>query len=268
MSFLKFENVSHHYFIQNGYTKALEDISFSVEKGEFVSIIGPSGCGKSTILSLIARLLKQTDGKITIAQEPLNSSSIEVGYMLQEDYLFPWKNIFNNILLGPKIQKQITSETIRQARQLLNDVQLAHTQNDYPTELSGGMRQRIALVRTLMTDPEILLFDEPFSALDYVTKLQLENVVAKLMKNYRKTAILVTHDLAEAISMSDRIFLMDTTPGKIKKTFKVPEKLREIEPFYVRRHEEFQLLFDEIWQELGGDSTEHRKEELKNETND
>lgn len=266
MSFLQFNHVSHHYFTENGYTKALEDVSFSVEKGEFISIIGPSGCGKSTILSLIARLLHYTDGEITIDQEALNTSTTEVGYMLQEDYLFPWKSILNNILLGPKIQKQIKLETIQQARQLLHDVQLSHTENDYPTELSGGMRQRIALVRTLMTDPEILLFDEPFSALDYVTKLQLENVVAKLMKTYRKTAILVTHDLAEAISMSDRIFLMSASPGKIKKIFIVPEKLREIEPFYVRRHDEFQLLFDEIWQELGGASTKYRKEELKNET--
>lgn len=266
MAFLQFKNVSHHYFTPTGYTKALEDISFTVEKGEFVSIIGPSGCGKSTILSLIAQLLKQTDGTITINDRPLSESITEIGYMLQQDYLFPWKTIFNNILLGPKIQKQISSETIRQARQLLRDVQLYHTIDDYPTELSGGMRQRIALVRTLMTDPEILLFDEPFSALDYVTKLQLENLVAKLMKTYRKTAILVTHDLAEAISMSDRIFLMDASPGTIKKTFIVPEILREIEPFYVRRHEQFQQLFDEIWQELADDSIVYRKEQMVDET--
>lgn len=268
MTVLRFENVSHHYFTPTGYTKALENISFTVEKGEFVSIIGPSGCGKSTILSLIAQLLEQTDGKITIDNEPVHSATTEVGYMLQQDYLFPWKTIFNNILLGPKIHKQITTETIQQARHLLNDVQLSHTQDDYPTALSGGMRQRIALVRTLMTDPEILLFDEPFSALDYVTKLQLENVVAKLMKTYRKTAILVTHDLAEAISMSDRIFLMDATPGTIKKTFIVPDTLRKIEPFYVRRHDNFQQLFDEIWQELADDSVVYRKEQMTDEKND
>src|SRR5699024_9227790 len=123
MAFLQFKNVSHHYFTPTGYTKALEDISFTIEKGEFVSIIGPSGCGKSTILSLIAQLLQQTDGAITINDKPLLESTTEIGYMLQQDYLFPWKTIFNNILLGPKIQKQITSETIRHARQLLNDVQ-------------------------------------------------------------------------------------------------------------------------------------------------
>jgi len=267
MTFLRLQNVSHHYFTPTGYTKALENISFTVEKGEFISIIGPSGCGKSTILSLIARLMKQTDGDITIDDKPLTATSTEVGYMLQQDYLFPWKSILNNILLGPKIQNQVTSETIRQAHKLLNDVHLSHTKDDYPAALSGGMRQRIALVRTLMTDPELLLFDEPFSALDYVTKLQLENVVAKLMKTYRKTAILVTHDLAEAISMSDRIFLMDASPGTIRKMFIVPEELREIEPFYVRRHEEYQPLFDEIWQELADDSTEIREEQKEDEKN-
>lgn len=267
MTFLTFKNVSHHYFTPASYTKALEDVSFTVEKGEFISIIGPSGCGKSTILSLIAQLLKPTDGNILIDQKPIEKCTTEIGYMLQQDYLFPWKSIFNNILLGPKIQKQITTETIRQARQLLKDVQLAHTEKFSPTELSGGMRQRIALVRTLMTDPEILLFDEPFSALDYVTKLQLENVVAKLMKSYYKTAILVTHDLSEAISMSDRILLMESSPGTIKKAFIVPDSLRQTEPFYVRRHEDFQPLFDEIWQELTVDQDSSRKEQLANEKN-
>lgn len=264
MAFLQFKDVSYYYFTPTGYTKALENVNFSLEKGEFISLIGPSGCGKSTILSLIARLLKQTKGTIFLDQEPLAETTTEVGYMLQQDYLFPWKTIFNNILLGPKIQKRITSETIRKARQLLDDVQLSHTINDYPTSLSGGMRQRIALVRTLMTDPELLLFDEPFSALDYVTKLQLENVVHQLMQTYRKTAILVTHDIAEAISMSDRILLMSPSPGKIKKVFHIPEELRKLEPFYVRRHEAYQPLFDTIWEEF--QQTDVDKEGVSYET--
>lgn len=267
MTFLQFQDVSHHYFTPTDYTKALENISFSVHEGEFVSIIGPSGCGKSTILSLIARLIRQTEGEITIRGIPLQETDTEVGYMLQNDYLFPWKSILNNILLGPKIKKQLTEETIARAHQFLKDVQLSHTTDQYPQELSGGMRQRIALVRTLMTDPEILLFDEPFSALDYVTKLQLENLVAKLMKTYQKTAILVTHDIGEAISMSDRIFLMDASPGTIVKTFEVPEKLREIEPFYVRRQPEYQPLFDEIWHHFDGRDA-GRKEPSDVEKND
>lgn len=259
MTFLRFDRVTHHYFSEKSVTKSLADVSFSVKEGEFLSIIGPSGCGKSTILSLIAGLLKETRGEITIENEALEKRSTKVGYMLQQDYLFPWKTIMDNILLGPKITNKIDDKTIQRAQDLLKEVQLSHIANHYPSQLSGGMRQRIALVRTLMTDPEILLFDEPFSALDYVTKLQLENVISHLMKTYKKTAILVTHDLSEAISMSDRIILMDPSPGRVKKIFQVPESLRESKPFYVRRHQAFQALFDEVWKEF---NTEEKRESL------
>jgi len=269
MTFLTLENVSHYYFSKTGYTKALDEINVSIEEGEFVSIIGPSGCGKSTILSIIARLIKQTEGNIKIKNESLMSSPFNIGYMLQQDYLFPWKTIMDNVLLGPKVNKAISDKTKERAKKLLQEVGLEHTENDYPSELSGGMRQRVALVRTLINNPEILLFDEPFSALDYVTKLKLENLVAKLMKTYHKTAILVTHDLGEAISMSDRIFLMDASPGRIVKTFSVPEELRKEEPFFVRRHPKYQALFDEVWQYLNKDSsTNEAKGMTNNERND
>lgn len=268
MSYLQFVDVTHYYFSKQGYTKALDSVSFSVRENEFISLIGASGCGKSTILSLIAQLFPQTEGEIFFKEKPLASSGIKVGYMLQQDYLFPWKTILENVLLGPKINKTLNNEKITQARELLAEVNLAHTENKSPKALSGGMKQRIALVRTLMTDPDILLFDEPFSALDYVTKLKLENLVAKLMKHYRKTAILVTHDLGEAISMSDRILLMEASPGKIAKTFEVPQELREIEPFYVRRHPLYQPLFDEIWQHLDNESITVRKEMDTYERND
>jgi len=259
MAFLTLDNVSHYYFSTTGYTKALENISLSIEEGEFVSIIGPSGCGKSTILSIIARLMEQTEGQIKLKNEALTDSSLNIGYMLQQDYLFPWKTVMDNILLGPKINEQITDQTKIRARQLLADVNLSDTEDDFPSELSGGMRQRIALVRTLITNPEILLFDEPFSALDYVTKLKLENLVAKLMKSYNKTAILVTHDLGEAISMSDRIFLMESAPGRIAKTFVVPEELRNEAPFFVRRHPKYQPIFDEIWNHLSDDMSDENE---------
>ena len=258
MSFLSLEGISHYYFSPTNYTKALENISFKMDEGEFISIIGPSGCGKSTILSIIARILTQTDGNIYIKEQNITQSSIQIGYMLQQDYLFPWKTITENILIGPKINNTITSDTMEDVQQLLDDVGLPGTETKYPSELSGGMRQRVALVRTLITDPDILLFDEPFSALDYVTKLKLENTVAKLVHQYRKTAILVTHDLAEAISMSDRIILMDANPGRIQKVFNVPEEIRDIEPFYVRRHPAYQDLFDYIWQYVSGDMTSER----------
>lgn len=259
MSFLTFDQVSHYYFSKDSFTKAIEDVSFSIHDGEFVSIIGPSGCGKSTILSIIARLIRQTDGNVYIKNKRLHETDNPIGYMLQQDYLFPWKTVWENILIGPKIRNEITDEMKERAVNLLEEVQLAHTKDMYPEGLSGGMRQRVALVRTLVTHPELLLFDEPFSALDYVTKLNLENVVAKLMKAYGKTAILVTHDLGEAISMSDRIFLMQQSPGKIVKEFIVPEELREEEPFYVRRHEKYQPLFDEVWSYLHDDQIQQRK---------
>lgn len=250
MSFLTLENVTHYYFSKTGSTKALENVSLSIDEGEFVSIIGPSGCGKSTILSIISRLMQQTEGTIKLNDEAINDSSLNIGYMLQQDYLFPWKTILDNILLGPKISKKISKDTIQTAKELLSEVGLSHTKDSYPEALSGGMRQRIALVRTLITNPDILLFDEPFSALDYVTRLKLENLVARLMKAYDKTAILVTHDLAEAISMSDKIFLMEANPGRIAKIFTVPEEIRKEIPFFVRRHPKYQALFDEIWGHL------------------
>lgn len=253
MSFLTLENVSHYYFSPTQYTKALENISFSMEEGEFISIIGPSGCGKSTILSIIAGIIEQTEGNIFIHKEAIRHSHVKIGYMLQQDYLFPWKNNLDNILIGPRLKAQITEEMRQKATKLLADVQLAGVENQYPTELSGGMRQRVALARTLITDPDILLFDEPFSALDYVTKLKLENTVADIVKKLNKTTILVTHDLGEAISMSDRIVLMDAQPGRIANIFDVPESIRKVAPFYVRRHEDYQPLFDHIWQHLRDD---------------
>lgn len=258
MSFLTLEKVSHYYFSSTQYTKALEDISFSMEKGEFISIIGPSGCGKSTILSIIARIMKQTEGNIYIQNQLLHDADINIGYMLQQDYLFPWKTILDNILIGPKLTEEVTMETNEKAAKLLADVQLAGLEEHYPSELSGGMRQRVALARTLITDPDILLFDEPFSALDYVTKLKLENTVAEIVKNLHKTTILVTHDLGEAISMSDRIVLMDAKPGQIANIFTVPESIRSEAPFYVRRHEDYQPLFDLIWQHLSDDMDTER----------
>src|SRR5690625_4644261 len=162
--------------------------------------------------------------------------------MHQQDYLFQWKKIMENILIGHKINGSFTDNTIDRAKELLKEVGLEDTEEAYPDELSGGMRQRVALVRTLIIDPEILLFDEPFSALDYVIKLRLENLVAKLMKTYHKTVILVTHDLGEAISMSDRIFLMEPGPGRIAKTFKVPTEIREERPFIVMRHAKYKQM--------------------------
>lgn len=253
MMILKLQQVSHYYFSKNGYTKSLENISFQVQPGEFISLLGPSGCGKSTILSIIAKLLKYTSGNILIHNEPLEESDAEIGYMLQQDYLFPWKTILDNILLGPKIQSRKDHATEVKAKQLLKEVGLGEVLHQFPDELSGGMRQRAALVRTLMNNPEIFLLDEPFSSLDYQTKLKLEELVANTLSHYRKTTMLVTHDIGEAIAMSDRIIIMTANPGRISKTYEVPIELRNESPMLARKHPKFQSLFDKIWKELEED---------------
>lgn len=250
MSFLTLENVTHYYYSGKGYTKAIDRLSFAVKEGEFVSILGPSGCGKSTILSIVARIIKQSEGTVLLKDQPIEDSPLAIGYMLQQDYLFPWKTIIDNVLIGPKIGKQTGCHMKQKAVNLLEEVGLGTIANAYPDSLSGGMRQRASLVRTLITNPEVLLLDEPFSALDYITKLKLENLVAQLLRTYEKTAILVTHDIGEAISMSDRIFLMDTNPGTLTNIIEVPIELRNETPFLVRRHPKYQRVFDKIWDEL------------------
>lgn len=250
MSFLSLNGVSHHYFSKQGYTKALDHVSMSIKEGEFISLLGPSGCGKSTILSIIAGIIKQTEGTVLLKDKDIGESELAIGYMLQQDYLFPWKTILDNVLLGPKISKQNHQETKDMALELLQEVGLSKVVHDYPSSLSGGMRQRASLIRTLITNPEVLLLDEPFSALDYLTKLKLEDLVSKMLETYHKTSILVTHDIGEAISMSDRIFLMDANPGTIASVFEVPIELRNETPFLVRRHPKYQLIFDKIWEKV------------------
>lgn len=262
MSFLTLEKITHHYFSKQGFTKALDNVSFSIEEGEVISLLGPSGCGKSTILSIIAGIIKPTEGKVKLEQQMIDLPSSEIGYMLQQDYLFPWKTILDNVLLGPKIRKTLSHDVKEKALSLLHEVGLKNVVNKYPPSLSGGMRQRAALVRTLINHPKILLFDEPFSALDYQTKLKLEELVSTLLKSYKKTTVLVTHDISEAIAMSDRILVMDTNPGTISKVFEVPIEIRQEGPLLARRHPKFQILFDKVWNELDsreGNSLKRRR---------
>lgn len=249
MSFLVVEHVSHTYFSKDAATEALRDIHLTIEEGEFVSFIGPSGCGKTTLLSIIAGLFQPTYGKVFIEnQQVYGNKELSIGYMLQQDYLFPWKTIEENITLGLKLLNKHVDMSI--ASKLLQDVGLPPVEKKYPRELSGGMRQRVALARTLAVDPKILLLDEPFSALDYQSKLKLEDLVSKMLKQYNKTAILVTHDIGEAIAMSDRIYLFSARPGKIHKVFDIPEEIRTLTPFEARSHSSYSPLFQQIWKEL------------------
>jgi NitT/TauT family transport system ATP-binding protein len=257
MDFLRISNVHHTYFTKKSAVTALYDISLEVEEGEFVSFLGPSGCGKTTLLSIIAGLLQPTEGTIELEGKPVSAADKDIGYMLQQDYLFPWKTIEQNIQLGLKLNKRLNEETKKYTLNLLKKMGLQNVEHLYPKQLSGGMRQRAALVRTLSTEPKLLMLDEPFSALDYQTKLNLEDLVFEILKHFQKTAILVTHDIGEAIAMSDRIFLLSARPGKLYKTFLVPEELRRLPPFQARNnHEEFQELFQMIWKELKSLETE------------
>lgn len=250
MSVVSIKNVDKTFFSQKAATTALKDISLSVANGEFVSLIGPSGCGKTTLLSLIAGLIQPTNGKIHIEGQQILQPSAKTGYMLQQDYLFPWLTIEQNITIGLKTMKNLNGETRSYALSLLDKMGLLDKKNEYPSHLSGGMRQRVALVRMLATEPKLLLLDEPFSALDYQTKLKLEDLVAYTIKEQEKTAILVTHDIGEAIAMSDRIILLSARPGTIHQQFEVPEALRLLSPFQARNHSDYNKLFQQIWKEL------------------
>lgn len=250
MDFLTLRGIHHTYFTKTSAVTALNDISLDVQEGEFVSFLGPSGCGKTTLLSIIAGLLDPTVGQVILEGNSVNNAENQIGYMLQQDYLFPWKTIEENILLGLKISGSLEDSKKREVISLLEQMGLENVGSLYPKQLSGGMRQRVALVRTLATEPKLLMLDEPFSALDYQTKLKLEDLVSNTFKSFEKTAILVTHDIGEAIAMSDRIFLFSPSPGRLHKTFSIPEELRKLSPFEARNHSLYNELFKSIWKEL------------------
>lgn len=209
MPILQFSDVSKVFYTKTQQTTALENLSFEVRKGQFVAIIGPSGCGKTTILSLVCGLIQPTSGQITFAETDT------VGYMLQKDQLFEWRTIEKNVFLGLEIKGTLTAENKLFARELLKKYGLWDFRNHYPTQLSGGMRQRAALIRTLATRPQLLLLDEPFSALDFQTRLAVCDDVYSIIKKENKTALLVTHDISEAISMADTIIVLTKRPAKV-----------------------------------------------------
>lgn len=246
---LKFDNVCLKYQTESGETLAIKDLSFSVKYGEFVSIVGPSGCGKTTILSLIAGLIKASNGKILYKGSELNKIFENIGYMLQRDELFPWRTIEKNVFLPLEIKKINTPENKKRTIELVEKYGLKEFLKSYPSQLSGGMRQRVALIRTLSFSPDLLLLDEPFSALDAQTRLKVCNDVHKIITLENKTAILVTHDIAEAISVSDRIIVLTKRPATVyKEHFLSFDK--NLSPLKRREEKEFSMLFDKLWREL------------------
>lgn len=220
-SILEVKNIGKKYQNKDGEVQALKNVSFRVKQGEFVSIIGPSGCGKSTLLSIIAGLEDKQEGEIYIENEKLDGISPKIGYMLQRDCLLEWRSIFNNALFGLEIKGKKTDENVRYVEELLKKYSLYDFKDKYPSELSGGMRQRAALIRTLAVKPKILLLDEAFSALDYQTRIMVTNDIYEILRKEKITALIVTHDISEAISMSDRVLVLSKRPGTIKNIHKI-----------------------------------------------
>lgn len=250
---LEVSHISYSYHTLAGETPALSDITFSVDEGEFLAIVGPSGCGKSTLLSLLSGLLTPEQGMININDSPLSTHQANIGYMLQKDHLFEWRTVYRNVILGLEIQNRKTEENLAHVEQMLRDYGLSAFKDSRPSELSGGMRQRAALIRTLALDPSLLLLDEPFSALDYQTRLNVCDDVYQIIKKEKKTAILVTHDLSEAISMADRIFILSKRPAAIRKIVSIHFEQPELPPMKRRQAKEFKDYFNEIWKELNLD---------------
>ena len=243
------QHVALTYQSPDGEVEALRDISFQMEEGEFVSIVGPSGCGKSTLLSLIAGLERPTAGSILVDGEAVRAPTPKAGFMPQQDQLFPWQTIWGNVTLGLAIRQGNTPEAQSRVRELLARYGLTDFSEKLPGQLSGGMRQRCALIRTLAADPKILLLDEPFSALDYQTRLSVSADICRIIRQERKTALLVTHDISEAISMSDRVVVLSRRPAVIRAIHDLAP-LRGLSPMERRDSEAFRGFFNLIWKEL------------------
>jgi len=248
---IRVEALSYTYLTRMGETLALKDLNLVLHDGEFCSIVGPSGCGKSTLLALIAGLLQPTEGKIFVDGTPVRGTNPQVGVLLQKDHLFDWRTVLQNAELGLEILGKSSAEARRHAHGLLEAYGLAGFEGAYPYQLSGGMRQRVALIRTLATNPDILLLDEPFSALDYQTKLILERDVHRIIKRNSKTALLVTHDIEEAVSMSNRVIVLSGRPAQVRNVYDI-DLTQETErtPMTSRDAPEFRSYCKSIWEDL------------------
>ena len=238
---LKFERVEMRYHTKNGETVAVKDLSFSVKQGEFLAVVGPSGCGKTTLLSLAAGLLKPSAGKI-------ENGGVTFGYMLQKDELFPWRTIEKNVFLPLEIQRRNTPERRQKVLSLAEKYGLKDFLKSFPRELSGGMRQRAALIRTLAAEPDVLLLDEPFSALDYQTRLNVCDDVYRIIKSEKTTAVLITHDISEAVSVADEAIVLSRRPATLVAEYALP--FGEETPLKRRENPAFSLWFERLWKDL------------------
>ena len=240
---LEIKNLSKTYYTKEKEINAIKDINLTIKKGEFLAIVGPSGCGKSTLLNIIEGLDYKTSGEIIIP------NNIKLGYMPQTDCLFDWLSILDNCLLGPKIQKNLTQNTKDYVLNLLSEYGLKDFINCKPKNLSGGMKQRVALIRTLATNPDILLLDEPYSALDYQTRIKVADDVYKIIKKENKTAILITHDIAEAIASADKVIVLSSRPSTIKEIYNI-NLTNKSTPIHNRTCKEFNEYYEKIWRSI------------------
>ena len=250
---LELKNISKKYQAKQGEVLALKNINLKVKKGEFISIIGPSGCGKSTLLSIISGLEEKSTGEIYLEGKKVEKLSDQIGYMLQKDCLLEWKTIFSNAILGLEIKGKVSKESKEYIEELLKKYNLYEFKDKYPSELSGGMRQRAALIRTLATNPKILLLDEAFSALDYQTRIMVTNDIYSILRKENITAIIVTHDISEAISMSDRVVVLTKRPGTVKDIHKIDFEIEDRNPINCRESPKFSKYFNTLWKELKND---------------
>ncbi|MCM1175240.1 MAG: ABC transporter ATP-binding protein [Blautia sp.] len=249
---LSLENISYSYHNLKGETPALSKISFQVAEGEFLAVVGPSGCGKSTLLSIIAGLLEPESGSLTYG------SASTIGYMLQHDHLFEWRTIYQNVLLGLELNKNMTKENIDFVVQLLHDYGLYAFKDKKPSELSGGMRQRAALIRTMAIKPDLLLLDEPFSALDFQTRMTVSADICNIIRKTGKTAILITHDLSEAITLADRVIVLSKRPATARYELPIHYDIERTSPLSIRNTDVYQTYFNLLWKELSDDLSEQK----------
>ena len=251
MAVLSVEGVRKTYQTPQGETVALQDVSFSMEKGDFYSLVGPSGCGKSTLLSIIAGTLAPTAGRVQVAGQTVAGPCPHIGYMLQQDNLLEWRTVRQNVLFGLEIRRRLTPAMKARADRLLETYGLSEFADRHPSQLSGGMRQRVALIRTLAVEPDILLLDEAFSALDYQTRLEVTEDVYRIIRQERVTALMVTHDIPESICMGDRVLILSGRPATIRKQLPIRFDLAQRTPMRCRACPEFGSYFNHIWKELG-----------------
>lgn len=248
---VEIRNLSISYHTEKEEIKALKDINLDIYPNEIIGIVGPSGCGKSTLLSIIAGILRPSKGQVKVKGDLVEGPLKNIGYMFQKDQLFQWRTILSNVCIGLEVQNKLNPESQEKAKAMLINYGLEEFTHNHPHELSGGMRQRAALIRTLLLEPDILLLDEPFSALDYQTRLLISDEIGIILKKEKKTAIMVTHDISEAISLSDRVVVLSKRPGTIKEIIDIKLNYSgERTPMKARETPEFRYYFNKIWKEL------------------